>query len=218
MTNVIQSISLDKLIAHPDNPNKMSKVNFAKLFRNIERTGRYEPLIVRASPEKEGHFQIINGEHRFKALTKTGRKRADCIVWDVDDEQVDIFLSTLNRLGGSDNLAKKLNLLRRLSSRIKTQELGKLLPLSSKQIERLVNLRKPSGPAKIDTRSFANPLVFFVNNEQKETIEGALLSVAEAQEEETRTGRRAAALAHIAEYFVEQTKANLGDLRNYGQT
>jgi hypothetical protein len=47
MANVIRSIGLDKLVAHPDNPNKMSKANLAKLVRNIERTSRYEPLIVR---------------------------------------------------------------------------------------------------------------------------------------------------------------------------
>ena len=56
MVNKIQSIALDKLVAHPDNPNRMSKAKFAKLLRNIERTGRYEPLVVRPCPQKPDCF------------------------------------------------------------------------------------------------------------------------------------------------------------------
>ena len=72
MTNLIQSIALDKLVAHPDNPNRMSSVNFAKLVRNIGRTSRYEPLVVRPAPESRDCFQIINGYHRWRALAKLG--------------------------------------------------------------------------------------------------------------------------------------------------
>ncbi len=117
MTNSIKSIPLDKLDAHPDNPNEQSSVNFTKLVRNIERTGLYEPLVVRPSPDRWGHFQIINGHHRCHALTKLGHKSADCIMWEIDDEQTDILLATLNRLGGSDNLGKKLKLLKRMNKR-----------------------------------------------------------------------------------------------------
>ncbi|MHC4624131.1 MAG: ParB/RepB/Spo0J family partition protein, partial [Planctomycetota bacterium] len=87
MRNSVHSIALDKLASHPDNPNRQSKANFAKLVRNIARTGRYEPLIVRPHPEKEGYYQIINGHHRRRALSELGYEAADCIVWDVDDEQ-----------------------------------------------------------------------------------------------------------------------------------
>jgi len=73
----------------------MSKANLAKLVRNIEQTGQYEPIIVRPHPQRKGCFQIINGYHRCHALTKLGYKTADCIVWDIDDKQTDILLATL---------------------------------------------------------------------------------------------------------------------------
>ncbi|MHC4337532.1 MAG: ParB/RepB/Spo0J family partition protein, partial [Planctomycetota bacterium] len=174
MTNSIKSIPLDKLDAHPDNPNEQSRVNFGKLVRNIERTGLYEPLIVRPSSDKRGHFQIINGHHRCHALMRLGYESADCIVWDIDDEQTDILLATLNRLGGSDNLGKKLKLLKRLNRRFEDGELAKLLPLKQKQIERLANLKVPSGPAKINAKHFLSPLVFFVRDAQQRQIENAL--------------------------------------------
>ena len=235
MTNQVQSIAIDKLIAHPDNPNRMSKTNFAKLVRNIERTGRYEPLVVRPAPKSPGtgtfflpdgqpveasedlgagFFQIINGHHRWQALKKLGRQTCDAIVWDIDDEQADILLATLNRLGGSDALEKKLALLKRLNIRMQTDRLAKLLPQTAKQIERLTSLA--SGRSSLVTRgpsdgkraaAFANPLVLFVNDKQQEIIENAL-SLARSRcigkNEKTKAAKNAAALTYIAQQFLAQ--------------
>ena len=208
MTNSIQSISLDKLVPHPDNPNRQSRANFAKLVRNIERTGRYEPLVVRPGPDEAGGFQIINGYHRLMALVKLGYKAADAIVWDIDDEQTDILLATLNRLGGSDELAKKLKLLKRLNKKLATGELAKLLPQAKKQIERLTNLKMPRKPAKMPTKLFANPMVFFLTDEQQEIIERALSLAKDSRDEKTKIVKNAAALTHIAQYFVNDSKFN----------
>ena len=87
MSEPIKLIPLSKLIAHPANPNVMSDATFRKLVRNIEQTGLYEPIVVRPHPKKKDCFEIINGHHRVKALAKLGRKEADCVVWDIDDEQ-----------------------------------------------------------------------------------------------------------------------------------
>jgi len=204
MANAISSIRLDKLVAHPDNPNRQSEVTFNKLVRNIERTGRYEPILVRPHPEKEGYFQLINGHHRWRALVKLGREAADCVVWDIDDEQTDILLATVNRLGGSDELGKKLNLLKRLNKRMESGELAKLLPQTAKQLERLTNLKMPSRPAGV--KSFSNPMIFFVSDVQQGMIEKALSSVKEPAEEKTRAAKRAVALAYIAGEFLKQSK------------
>jgi len=214
MTNSIQSIALGKLEFHPDNPNKQSRVNFAKLVRNIERTGRYEPLVVRPCPDNEGRFQIINGHHRCQALAKLGHETADCIIWDINDEETDVLLTTLNRLGGSDQLGKKLKLLKRLNKKMLTGELAKLLPQTAKQIERLANLKKPIAPAKINANYFANPLVFFVNDTQQQQIEKALSRVEEPKAKMTKAAKRAVALAHIAGYFFNRNKLNLGVSHN----
>jgi len=206
MTNLIKSIPLERLDAHPDNPNEQSRVNFGKLVRNIERTGRYEPLIVRPSPDKAGFFQIINGHHRCHALMRLGYEAAECIVWDIDDKQTDILLATLNRLGGSDNLGKKLKLLKRLNERFSGGELAKLIPQTQKQIERLANLKVPSSPAKINAKHFLSPLVFFVRDAQQRQIENALSLVEEPKSEMTNAAKRAAALTHIAGYFLNHSK------------
>ena len=217
MANSIRSIPLERLNAHPDNPNEQSRVNFGKLVRNIERTGRYEPLIVRPSPDKAGFFQIINGHHRCHALMRLGYEAAECIVWDIDDKQTDILLATLNRLGGSDNLGKKLKLLKRLNKRLDSGELAKLIPQTQKQIERLANLKMPNRPAKINAKSLANPMVFFLEDEQQQIVENALSLVEEPKTKMTRAAKRAAALTQIAGYFLNHSKINAEIQKSDGQ-
>ena len=133
MTNLVQRVAMDKLEAHPDNPNQQSKANFCKLIRNVERTGRYEPILVRPHPEKENHFQIINGHHRRRALEKLGYEEADCIVWDVDDEQTDILLATVNRLCGTDKVRNAIT---------EDASLGDLKAAFQQEIESFKKLRK----------------------------------------------------------------------------
>ena len=214
MTNQIKSIAIDRFVPHPDNPNRMSKANFAKLVRNIERTGRYEPLVVRPCPDKKNHFQIINGHHRWQALTKLGHKEADAVVWDINDQQTDILLTTLNRLGGSDILNKKLALLTRLNRSMRSRELAKLLPMNSKQIERLVNLKIPRIPTV--KSSFTNPLVFFVEDEQRKIIQEALSLAGQKHEIKNIAAKNATALTAIAEEYLVGRKEKTCPERSRG--
>jgi len=200
------SIPIDKLVAHPGNPNRMSKRNFARLVRNIERTGRYEPLVVRRQGDC---FQIINGHHRCQALKQLGFEAVDAVVWEVDDTEAEILLSTLNRLGGSDALEKKLALLDRINRNMHAREMARLLPFTRSQIERLKNIKVPSVPAKISVKNFAVPMVFFLSDTQQQVVEQALSLAHGAQSEKTKAARNAAALTEIARAYAvhyEQTR------------
>jgi len=211
--SITKSVPLDKLIPHPDNPNRMSKANFARLLRNIKQTGRYEPLVIRPYPDRPGLFQIINGHHRWQVLKELGYKTADVTVWDVDDHEADILLATLNRLGGRDNIEKKLALLDRLNKKLAARELAKILPQTAKQIERLTSLKLPAAPATPVANHFANPLVFFVNDTQQQIIEQALSLAKLYQNEKTKAAKRAAALTAIARRFLDNLNA-VGKTKN----
>lgn len=203
--NRVSTIAIDKLVVHPANANRMSKAGFAKLVRNIERTGRYEPLVVRPNGDC---FQIINGHHRWRALQQLGYKTADAVVWDVDDHETHILLATLNRLGGSDVLEKKLALLKRLNKRMKARELAKLLPLRAPQIERLTNLKPPTAPARTRAGRFAHPLVLFLNDAQQQIVKNALSLATKSEgvvaaKAPTSAAKKAAAITHMARHFIK---------------
>lgn len=212
-------VAINKLVAHPDNPNVMSGDKFRKLVRNIQRTGLYEPIVVRPHPQDKGKsatadkFQIINGHHRVQALEKLGRKEANCIVWDVDDKQTAILLTTLNRLSGADVPAKKIELLKKLKKRFAPAELAKLLPDTRRQIEHLTNLKLNTELRLPSTVPFAIPLMFFVNTGQKEIIETAMDEILRSfdvaqdrcagNDKKTKAQRRAEGITRIAEHFLE---------------
>ncbi|HSV98589.1 MAG TPA: ParB/RepB/Spo0J family partition protein [Sedimentisphaerales bacterium] len=201
----IEHIPLDRLVPHPDSPNRMSRANADKLLRNIARTGRYEPLVVRPCPGRDGFYQILNGRHRCEAIRKLGLPAAEAVVWDVDDEQADILLGTLNRLGGRDCLGKKLTLLRRLTRRIPIRKLARLLPQTLGQIERLTS-SQPLGRATAQKASaFAKAMVFFVDEGQQQRVEEALLTANPSGQGRGRAAARAAALDQIAGQFLART-------------
>lgn len=217
MKTRITRIALDKLIPHPDSPNWMSRANFAKLVRNIERTGCYEPLAVRPHPDRAGFFQIINGRHRRDALQQLGRETADVVVWNVDDVQTAVLLSTLNRLSGRDSLDKKLAVLRRLRRHMSIPDMAKVLPQTRGQLERLMP-RKPLPRATAPSQDpLPIPMVFFVNESQQCAVEDALRLASDPDSPVkgepspttqpagggTRTARRADALTCMAHLFVD---------------
>jgi len=203
MSNSIKSISLEHLKQHPGNPNRMSKSNYSKLVRNIELSGRYEPLVVRPHPKERGHYQIINGHHRCRALKELGYEQIQCVVWEIDDEQTDVLLATLNRLGGTDELDKKLELLKRLNKRYAAKELSKLLPQTKKQIEKLLNFKAVQAPAVTSVKPFAQPMVFFLSEAQREVVDKAVSLAREKVDGDSKAAKRASALVKIASDYLE---------------
>ena len=193
----IESIAVDKLIAHPANPNRMSEPAFKKLFRHIELTGNYEPIIVRRHRQKENCCEIINGHHRKKVLAQLGRKEADCIVWDVDDDETMVLLATLNRLGGGDDLEKKSELIKKLSVRFSTKELSGMLIESKKSIERLNDLTKSAYPPTLQSKVFLNAMTFFLTDDQKQTVEEILKTAIDPGLAGTKAQKRAWTLITI---------------------
>lgn len=208
--NRVTSIPIDRLAAHPGCSNRIGKRNFARLVRNIERTGRYEPLVVRRQGDS---FQIINGHNRWLALKQLGCQSVDAVVWDLDDAEADILLCTLNRLKGSDVLAKKLALLKRLNRNRQARELARLLPYTRSQIERLGNLKVPAVPAEVSSKSFAMPMVFFLSDDQQQIVAEALASIS-AGSEKNRAARNAAALTEIAKCFNRADKKSKCKMQN----
>ena len=193
----IESISLDKLIAHPANPNRMAWSAFKKLASHIGRSGNYEPIVVRRHPKRDGCFEIINGHHRKKALEELGTKAADCLIWDVSDEETLILLSTLNRLSGNDDLHKKSELIKQLSRRLNIKELSKMLPDSRKSIEHLKALGRTRRKVALLNKCMLNATVFFLTDEQKQIVDSALKEAIDPGIKGTGAQKRAWAIVEI---------------------
>jgi hypothetical protein len=143
-------------------------------------------------------------------LKQLGYETCDCVVWDIDDDEALLLLATLNRLCGQDTLEKKTALLEKLNRKLSVNELSKLLPNTKTQIQRLLDLQKNKTQIQIteqDINNIAYPMVFFLNAEQKTTVEKALslLSV----EAPNKARRNAQAITNISKYFIEHQLSSI---------
>jgi len=191
-------IPLETLEPHPENANRMTERLFEKLKGHLERTGRYEPLVVR--PLGEARYQILNGHHRVRALAALGHTHARCDVWEVDDAEARLLLATLNRLEGKDDPSARALLLAHLAEGRSVEELSRLLPEPPDAVERLLRLAEPPPEpiAPEDLAPLPRAMTFFLSDEQHSLVSEALRAAAGA-----RSLGRAEALERLALWYLE---------------
>jgi len=206
----LQDIPVALLVAHPENSNFMNAETAQKLRRHIERTGRYEPLTVRPHPFEEGKFQVINGHNRLRVLRALNYQTANCVVWDLDDDQTRLYLATLNRLSGSDVPERRAALLDNLLKAFDVDELSVLLPDERKQIEELerlshLELDDLTKQATLEER-FEVPVIlsFMMEESEAKEVNLALDLILNAEEGEIY---RSKALCHLAHFYLERCRS-----------
>ena len=207
----LQDISIGLLVEHPENSNFMIAETARKLRRHIERTGRYEPLTVRPHPSEEGKFQVINGHKRLRVLRALNYKTANCVVWNLDDDQTRIYLATLNRLSGNEIPERRAALLDNLLQTFDLDELTELLPDDNKQIKEL-RLLSHLEPDEIITRTsgeekLAIPVIltFMVEESEAKEVNLALDLILKTEEEISRSQ----ALVHLTRFYLTRCKSVL---------
>jgi ParB-like chromosome segregation protein Spo0J len=196
-----QWIPLDAIEPHPENSNRMPLPLLEKLKGHIQRTGRYEPLIVRPL-NNDGCYQILNGHHRARALRELGHTHARCDVWEVDDAEARLLLATLNRLEGRDDPSARALLVSRLAEGRSAEDLARLLPEPPDAVERLLRLAQPPpGPLAPDAlEPIARPMTFFLSEEQHALVSEALREIGRQSEARLPRGD---AIERLALWYLE---------------
>ncbi len=99
-TTMIKEIPVEKLTPNNFNPNQMDKESFEQYVAEVRHLGRLpKPIIVR--PAGNG-FEIIDGEHGFRAAKELNFTTVRCEVQVVDDFEAMRQCFKRNR-GGDDN-------------------------------------------------------------------------------------------------------------------
>jgi ParB-like chromosome segregation protein Spo0J len=99
MTAELKTITLDKLVAHPDNPRLELRADvIEQLMGQMAESGfgAEHALLVRPLDDE---FQIISGHHRAEAARKTGIAEVPCWVRDMDDDEAFMQLVLSNAQG-----------------------------------------------------------------------------------------------------------------------
>lgn len=180
----VTTIALDDLHAHPANANVMPGELLAKLKDHLARSGRYPPIIVRVHPQRAGGYQVLDGHHRVAAMRELGWRTARCDVWDVDDTEAMLLLTTLNQLRGQDDPRKRAALVSALAAELPIAQLAGQLPEDALGVSRLVELHQPAPPrAPRPLRDQPRPVHFFLLPAQRDALEKKLRDVGGRRED-----------------------------------
>lgn len=82
-TPVIRNIPIEKIVANQMQPRR-DMGDLAELTDSIRENGIIEPVIVRP---RDGNFEIIAGERRFRAAREAGMHEIPCIEHDIPDNE-----------------------------------------------------------------------------------------------------------------------------------
>jgi len=211
--NRLLRIPLERLHAHPANPNVMDEDRLARLAANIRRSGDYPPLVVRPHPTERGHYQILDGHQRETVLGRLGHRDALCYLWPCDDATALLLLSTLNALRGEEVVARRAALLLELQGLVPAEELAFLLPENSRQLadtialatfdaeQLLVDL---TAAATREAAASPNVVSFVLGQNERVVVEEAI----QAALPPTAGGnRRGAALVAICSFYLRSHRA-----------
>jgi len=163
-TPVIRNISLDKIIANIMQPRK-DFGDLEEMAQSIKEKGILEPILIRP---RNGKFEIVAGERRFKAAQLAGLSEVPCIEHDIADNEaleisiieniqrkdLDIYeqafsLKSLSEIYGytHQEIAQKIG-----KSRVTVSELIRVTDLPEDILERCAEL-------KINSKTFLLELV-----------------------------------------------------------
>jgi len=99
----VQHLPTGQLQPNSYNPNRMAKAEFAELVEEVRHLGRLpKPVIVR--PSEDG-YQIVDGEHGWRAAVEVGLAEIPCEVVEVDDFEAMRQTYKRNQHGTHDRVA-----------------------------------------------------------------------------------------------------------------
>ena len=141
----LKRVRLERVHPNSWNPNELSPQNYAKLKRGLSRVIQKNPkglppIIVRKHPKKKGHYQIIDGEHRWRASGELKQTRINIYVINSDDKTSRILTNTLNYLRGHPNRGKYAKgIVELIALGERTRDLADLLPETEEDIDELLD-------------------------------------------------------------------------------
>jgi len=82
-------LPIENVSANPDQPRRdFNKEDLDDLATSIAARGVIQPIIVRPLPGKDGHYQIVAGERRWRAAQQALQHEIPVIIRDFDDEEL----------------------------------------------------------------------------------------------------------------------------------
>jgi len=118
-----------------------------ELAESLENESQFKPIIVRPHPRKEEIYEVIDGEHRVRALRKLGRTYVRTEIRAINDEDADLLALRVNQMHGRrlDALEEGLHIQKIIEMHCVSQEvLGERLGRSQQWVSQRLKLARDS--------------------------------------------------------------------------
>lgn len=128
---------------HPNtwNPNVVPDETKRALRENIDRAGFNQPILVRPHPQVDGHYEIVDGEHRWRAAKDRGDDAVPVVVRQFSEAEAKAQTIAMNRLRGEMEPADMARIVREIEEDgIGLADLARFSGLTSAELEGLAKL------------------------------------------------------------------------------
>lgn len=156
MELAVTNLPITKVTPNPWNPNKQTERQYAAEMESICDNGFVMPIIVRKHPDQKGFYQIVDGEHRWKALqqiaaeNKQGKgnvpdllekKEIPAIILAIDEAKAKRLTVIMNETRGRADLTSLGTLLAELAPEF-GDDLIIGLPYTPEQLNEILDIAK----------------------------------------------------------------------------
>lgn len=147
----VKTVAISRLKPNPWNPNMQTDFIFDRERRSIRKHGFIDPVLVRAAGSD---YEIIDGEHRWRAAKEEGLKEVMIIdLGKVDDAEAKRLTIIMNETRGKADHDRLKALLKDLEQLDGAQILAEILPFSQVELDSYLK------EARVDWDSIGSPLV-----------------------------------------------------------
>lgn len=127
------------IIAHiepnPWNPNAMDEREFNLAVQFIREQGFIGSIVVRPKPKAKDRYQILDGEHRWRAAQECGLTEIPAVVLEVDDAAARVITYNMNQIRGTNDPRKTAQFFAELRDLLPDTDITAALDLSGPQLD-----------------------------------------------------------------------------------
>ena len=140
----LKKIPVNQLRENSYNPNKLTGFKYDALVKQIAQEKEVvQPLLVRFNPLKNSEgitelalnaYEILDGEHRWKAAKQVGLTEIPCMVIEANDNRARAWTLGMNNIRGKPDDLLLADVLRQLSESYSTDQLKELCAFNEREI------------------------------------------------------------------------------------
>lgn len=136
----VRVVDVSSIEVNDWNPNAMDMETFNILVETVRKEGMNQPVLVREKEGEENRYELIDGEHRFKASKAAGLKKIMVIVVPYTDDMAKIRTISMNQIKGEYIPLKMAKLLAELQETYSEEEIRRMTGVREEEFGNLMNL------------------------------------------------------------------------------